>query len=94
VRERGSEGVRERGKNIFPHLSLPRSPAPPLPRSPALPLPRSPTPLDEFFLKRLPGVRRLWMSRILTVKFRNDNQQTKFRVTDGTEVHCFKPERV
>src|SRR5262249_13750450 len=31
--------------------------------------------------------------RILTVKFRNDNQQTKFRVTDGTEVHCFKSVR-
>src|SRR5262245_60268813 len=65
--------------------------APSLPSSPALPLSHAlplPPPLGDFFLKRLPGVRRSWRSRILTVNFRNDNQQIKFRVTDGTEVHA------
>src|SRR5215510_7707228 len=83
-------GSGEWGKEItFPSpFPIPHSHSPlPTPHSPL------PTPLDEFFLKRLPGARRLWRSRILTVKFRNDNQQTKFRVTDGTEVHCFKSVR-
>src|SRR5262245_41760732 len=59
------------------------------------PIPHSPLPLLlKIFLKRLAGVQRLWRRWILTVKFRKDNQQTKFRVKDGTEVHCFKPVRV
>jgi hypothetical protein len=65
--------------NYFP-LPIPNS-AFRIPHSTFLPLPLT------NFLKRLPSVQRLWRSRILTVKFRNDNRQIKFRVTDGTQVH-------
>jgi hypothetical protein len=51
-----------------------------------------PPPLN--FFETAPWRSAFMELRLLTVKFRSYNQQTKFRIKDGTLVRCFKSTRV